>query len=73
MSRPIAHAPGRQLRSLPELRDIVTQVDVGLEALCQLLDRAGANHVEAGLVHVLLAPLRRQLTEAACDLNDMRL
>ncbi|MDP2257026.1 MAG: hypothetical protein Q8K05_13380 [Polaromonas sp.] len=64
---------GRPLRPLPELRDTVSNVSNGLDALCELLHLAGESKVFAVSVLELLKPLCDQLTTASCDLNDMRM
>ncbi|MDD2977889.1 hypothetical protein [Aquabacterium sp.] len=63
----------RRLMSLTEVRTIVDDVDAGMEALCELLHKANSEVVCAQSVLTLLQPLRRQLSEASSDLNDMRL
>lgn len=68
-----ATASRRQLLSLSEIRDIVNDVDSGLEALLELLWQSQNNVIHPESVHILLKPLSNKLCEASCDLNDMSL
>lgn len=61
------------LRSMSELRATLNDISSGIDALCELLDKADSQLVFAGSIHSLLSPLNRQLSSAACDLNDMHL
>lgn len=62
----------RALRPLPELRDMVSDVSGGLDALCELLHTADGSKIFAVSVLVLLKPLCDKLTVASGDLNDIR-
>lgn len=64
---------GRPLLSLAEIRDIIADVDAGLDALLELLWHSQNNLVHPENVHILLKPLRDQLVKASDDLQDMRL
>ena len=66
--RPIAHASVRQLRSSPELRDMVSQVDGTWERYARYWTERARTTSRRGS-SMLLEPRRRQLTEAAFDLN----
>ncbi|RUS68094.1 hypothetical protein CUZ56_00579 [Saezia sanguinis] len=63
---------GRPLLSLPEIRELVCQVDCGLEALLELLWQSQNNLIHPESVHTLLKPLSDILSQASGDLNDMR-
>lgn len=53
---PQTAAYGRTLLSLPEIRDMVCQVDCGLEALLELLWQSQNNLIHPESVHTLLNP-----------------
>ncbi|MCL1961308.1 MAG: hypothetical protein FWG56_05965 [Desulfovibrionaceae bacterium] len=63
----------RELRPLPELRQMVQDVACTLDALCELLLKANAEKVFCGSMLALLEPSKEKLAQASCDLNDMRL
>lgn len=72
MSR-AAHAQGRELRPLPELVNMVSDASNGLDALLELLTKADHHVVFATTVRTLLEPIHKKLTDASCDLNDLRI
>lgn len=70
---PSIQPQGRTLHSMPELRDMVTDVSARMDALCELLGKASGTQVQVDSIRVLLQPLQAQLDTACCDLHEMRL
>lgn len=57
-------------RNLTQVRDEINDVDLSLDALCELLHKANGELVSSGNLLQLLQPLRNKLCQACEDLND---
>lgn len=63
----------RALMSLNDIQDSIDTVANSLAALSVLLAAANGAPISADYLHVLLSPLREQLSKASDDFKDMRL